>query len=516
MARAPRRTGYAVPSRLFSLPAPVGGLNFRDPIAALKPTDALILDNWFPDVGSVSLRRGYVAHATGLPGQVETLVEYAGAPGVRRLFAASAGGIYDVTSAGPVGAPVRAGLTNNFFQSVQFSTLDKDYLVLVNGADGVLTFDGTDWAVQTITGADATRFFQVASYQGRLWFAALGETKAYYLGTGAIAGAATAFDLGPIFTRGGSIALIVPLSLGSAGSGPMEVLAFISTQGEAAVYAGTDPASAQNWALSGRYTVGKMAARRGWMRYGGDCVLFTEGGVVSAMGVMRLPPSQSDLASFTDKINPKLGALRAVAPADPSWQMLEYPAGRMAFLNGPGDDGKRQQWVINTRTGAWCRFSGMEARCWSLFGEAPYFGDDGGTVYRADFGETDDGREIVGEIKGGFTDMKFPALKRFTMMRPLMTANGDPAPAVGLDIDYGDVPPSDILTASIAATPLWGEAIWGQDMWGASALISRPWIATTGVGVAAAFRMRTRTRGFRIELHAVDIIFEPAAGAALG
>ena len=43
--------------------APVAGLNFRDAIAALGPTDALILDNYFPHASYVELRRRHQTRA---------------------------------------------------------------------------------------------------------------------------------------------------------------------------------------------------------------------------------------------------------------------------------------------------------------------------------------------------------------------------------------------------------------------------------------------------------------------
>lgn len=52
-----RRPG-AAKSQSLSLPSPIGGLNARDSVANMKGTDALQMDNWFPQTTDVAVRRG--------------------------------------------------------------------------------------------------------------------------------------------------------------------------------------------------------------------------------------------------------------------------------------------------------------------------------------------------------------------------------------------------------------------------------------------------------------------------
>ena len=49
-----------------SVPAPVGGLNSRDSIDAMPPTDALIMSNFFPTTGKITLRDGFTQFCTGI------------------------------------------------------------------------------------------------------------------------------------------------------------------------------------------------------------------------------------------------------------------------------------------------------------------------------------------------------------------------------------------------------------------------------------------------------------------
>ena len=46
-------------SQTKSIQAPTGGLNAKDPIANMKETEAVTLENWFPTPSSVDIRNGY-------------------------------------------------------------------------------------------------------------------------------------------------------------------------------------------------------------------------------------------------------------------------------------------------------------------------------------------------------------------------------------------------------------------------------------------------------------------------
>ena len=88
------RSGSALRS---NVPAPTGGLNTRDSEATMDPTDAVIMENWFPGQGSVTTRKGFSEYATGLTDYVETLIEY-NANTTRKFIACAGGAIKDVTN----------------------------------------------------------------------------------------------------------------------------------------------------------------------------------------------------------------------------------------------------------------------------------------------------------------------------------------------------------------------------------------------------------------------------------
>ena len=59
-----------------TVPAPIGGLNTRDSVDLVPPTDAIRLDNFFPARSHVQVRNGYVDHVTSLPSTVQSLMVY--------------------------------------------------------------------------------------------------------------------------------------------------------------------------------------------------------------------------------------------------------------------------------------------------------------------------------------------------------------------------------------------------------------------------------------------------------
>lgn len=493
------------------VPVPVGGLNARDAEDAMPATDALDLDNWFPEASYLRLRRGFAAWATGFAAPVETLMEWSG-PASQKFFAASGTGIYDVTAAGAIGASGQA-VTSARLQHLMFSNTGGNYLVAVNGLDGVLTYNGTVWATSAITGATAANFAHVASWGRRLWFASNTESKAYYLGTDAIAGAANVLDLGAVWRRGGAVRAILSVSFDSGGSGLNNYIAFLSSNGELAVFGGTDPAAAATFGIVGRYQIGTPVGNRSSCQYGGDILLLTQDGCVSLTKSIQIDRASTSIASTTDKI------LRLFSDDWRSygtlfgWQVITHADAHAIIVNVPTGASTSQQYVQSTTTGAWTRYTGMNARCWGLFTDDLYFGGTN-AVYRADTGTSDNGAPIVGRVRTAYNRHKTAGVKRYTMVRPTMRANGDPGAMLSLDVDYerGTLPVG--FTVNIAAS-LWDAALWDTATWGGAGNGIRGWTAAAALGRVVSIGMYTSTIGAEINLTGFDLLFEASKAPVL-
>jgi hypothetical protein len=109
----------------------------------MNPLDAVVLNNFYPTPSQIQLRKGYTEYATGITGQVDTLMQYSGGS-TSKLFAAAGSVIYDVSSAGAA-VSVVTGQGSDRLQYVNASTSGGNFLVAVNGADAPLIYDGTNW-----------------------------------------------------------------------------------------------------------------------------------------------------------------------------------------------------------------------------------------------------------------------------------------------------------------------------------------------------------------------------------
>ena len=100
--KTPRRAAAAQVADVGILPAPVGGLNYRDPISAMAPTDALVLENFIPKQTGVELRKGWKYHTEAIADPIRSIFTYnAPNPNDNKVFAAAGGDIYDVTTDPP-------------------------------------------------------------------------------------------------------------------------------------------------------------------------------------------------------------------------------------------------------------------------------------------------------------------------------------------------------------------------------------------------------------------------------
>ena len=105
----------------------------------------------------------------------------------------------------------------------------------------------------------------------------------YYGATNAIQGGFTKFALNEVSKTGGNLLIMKSISR-DGGSGPDDYAAFILDTGEVIVYQGSDPGTAANWALVGRYFLPAPINKRSAIEFAGDIVVLTRQDVVSLNG----------------------------------------------------------------------------------------------------------------------------------------------------------------------------------------------------------------------------------------
>lgn len=471
-----------------SVPSPTEGWDAISNISTMPPKRAVRLINWFPQPGWIELRKGFVTHCdtgSGLP--VETLAAYQGVAS-RKLFAATGTQIFDVTTAG---APVlsTSGYTNARWQFINFATTGGNFLYMVNGADTPIYFDGATWTNATITGMTPTDIIGVDAHKNRLWFNLINSSDAYYLPTDSINGAAVKFPVGGLFTQGGLLTNIGTWTI-DAGNGPDDYLVFLSSRGQAAVYSGTDPSSASTWSLTGVFDLGAPIGQRCMTRVGADIAIISVDGVVPLSRAMIFERAAVQKVALTERIQHAMNDAARSYMNNFGWELTSYPRGTRAILNVPiSENGTQEQYVMNTLTGAWCRFTGMNANTWELLNDDLFFGGNAGIVYEADTGGADQDQTMRADAMTAYNYFGDQGRqKRWMMCRPNITTDGLASLGLAFNVDFRDDAAISVPTTTATTTALWDVALWDVGMWSGT-VNTGSWTSVTGVGYCASIRV---------------------------
>ena len=509
--------------------SPIGGWNARDSLALMKDTDATFMDNWYCLPSEVRVRLGSAYHVTGIGSQVESLMVWQSGAS-QKMFAAAGTAFYDASSAGAVGASVQSGLSNARWQSVNYQLAGTTWLIAVNGADKPrYTSDGTTWvavdgaSVPAITGVTTTLLSNVTVHQRRLWFVERATMKCWYLPVDAVGGAATMFDFGPLFHRGGFITAISTWTI-DAGQGSDDKLVVMTSKGQVAVYAGTDPASSSTWALIGIYDIGEPLGpagtafgARALTKYAGDLLIITKDGLVPCSKALQSNRVSTRIA-FTDKIQAAISQATSDYATSFGWQCILYPPENMLLLNVPVGTGAQEQYVMNTISGAWSRFTGWGANCWVLFNDELYFGGNG-IVYQAWTGHTDQAgastfNNIEAECQQAFSDFGSPGVeKQWRMIRPTLRVDNSVAVSVAMNTGYNSDAVTSLLSVAASTASVFDTALFDASVFASDELyVVRPWQDVEGVSDVGGTRIKVATNAADVRWVSTNHVYERGAG----
>lgn len=511
-----------------SLPAPTGGWDVISPLAGMDPDRAVQLQNWVPRTGYVEPRRGFREWCDTTSGEpIETLMVYfSPISGNNELFGISDGTIYDCTdySSGGTATSV-TGLSTSRGQYTNFTNASLTHYLIVCFGDGTATaqiYNGSAWAALNVTGVDEEDLIQPHVYNGRLWFVENDTAVAWYLPLGAITGTATAFPLGSFMNLGGSLQTIASWSVDTRQT-VNDYLAFITSEGEVIVYVGTDPSSGNTWQRVGQYVIGRPIGRRCAVKLGGDLAIITEDGITSMNSMMVADRGGAKKTAITNRIDGAINQATELYELNFGWEFFPFYHDSIAILNIPIEEGvASSQFVYNILTGAWAPWSGINASCWAVWdtvadGDLIMFGSMDGRVMQFDYDSSDDGETISCTAQGAFNYLGRRGVnKRFTLIRPILTTDGNVTPGIGINVDFSSG--GYVSTPSIAegTGAQWDEAIWDTDVWpapnptGASAF----WQTVGGLGycVSPIVTVQTQATGFKqgvtLQWNSSDIMYE--------
>lgn len=497
-----------------AVPAPIGGWNTRDSIAAMPMTDATIMDNFFPDSTSVRLRKGATTHKTGFASRVKSLLAYSPVVGANsKLFGCTDSGIFDATTAGAVGASVTT-LTAGYGQYLNFKTAAGSYLEFVNGVDNLKLYDGSTWTTVTgvsspaITGLATTELVHIHNFKRRIWFVQKDSMSAWYLPVDSIAGALTEFPVGQYFKRGGYLMALTTWTV-DGGEGQDDYLVFISSEGEVAVFQGTDPNDANLFGIVGVFYIGEPIGRRCFAKFGGDVLLICRQGIFPLTKALQNASIDRTIA-LSDKIAPSFKE-SAIAYADnEGWQIIPFPREGAVVVGIPVDVGTQYfQYVMNSITFSWCRFTGWEANCWEIFNGELYGGTNTGVSKFWD-GVSDFGNNIVGncDTSPNYFESRV-SNKHVKLVRPVLQTDQQIQIAYGIKTDFGSSADYSVVQLGTSQTSVWDVSNWDQAMWASEPELLHQWASVpVDVGFALSFSLRVSSKTSVVEWFSTDYIYE--------
>lgn len=498
----------------FSLPAPIRGLNARDPIAQIPPMFAYKLSNWWPKEGVVETRKGAEARNTGLAGFCKSLHEYAAQTGAKKLFASTATGVYDVTAPGAVGGAVFSCLSGNW-KSCNYSNTAGSWLFMANAVDATRRFDGGTWTALAdfpISGGGtlpSASIKEVLPFKRILFFLREGSSNYYSLPADQITGTVFQHSIGSYLSKGGSIRTFATWTV-DGGSGMDDMLVLVSSEGQVVVYAGTDPSSFSSWALRGVYDLPKPIGSNCLMKFGGDLLYLSEAGLMPLSAVL------------SQQSTPSLGITGAISGAfldaakkyrnNFGWDLAYHGEEDCLLVNIPTTESATSfQYASKVGTGAWTKFEGWNASCFLSTSAGLLFGGEG-IVGQAFAGYSDFGSSITAEASLGFTNFNYPGIKAFGLIRPSLSYNASANISLGVDVDYA-------LSVGYTAEAFvetvgsqWGSAHWGVDAWAGDQLVFDQWMQPScHDGRAFSVRLRCISSNGIMQWFSTDFLYIPGS-----
>lgn len=492
-----------------SLPAPVGGWNARDSLAAMPATDAVELVNLFPGTSTVDVRGGSIGPRT-VGDSPTTLMAYAAISGTTTLFAVGSGSLWVVTNytgLSMLGAYLFDGastksLGNNRLIWTMFGDGTNQYLIACNGVDAPIFYYGqthigsprfNTYSATTspsLSGVDLTTLNYVNVFKGRLFFLATASLKFYYLSAGAAGGALSSFDLSGEAKRGGYLVAMSSWTR-DAGDGQDDVAVFITSEGEAIIYQGNNPGDANAWGKVGTFYVGRPLGNRCMRQFGPDLLILTESGVLELSTLLQ-EATISNKNALSYKIEKAFTEAARRYGRNPGWTMVHYPSRNALIINVPIRPGaEAEQYVMNTVTKAWGRFTNWNANDWIVHDGRLYFAMTyltAGLVLQAWTGGHDYAtyEYAVAHSSASLREIDFLGRQAYSplgrgvrhkvvkLARPLLQVGGHRTYQIGVNVDYQAREPEGTVEYR-SNQAVWGDARWGVSVFPTEPEIAREW-----------------------------------------
>ena len=341
----------------------------------------------------------------------------------------------------------------------------------------------------------------------RIWGFEQNTGEAWYWPLEAVTGAGASFDIGSVVPTGGDLLAIGSLTV-DGGEGLNDLTVFVMRSGAVVIYAGTDPADAANWALRGVWNAGNPIGNRCLISFGNDLVLISDAGFLSLLKFTQ-QIGRLEASPLSDAIRNAVNNASLAYEGNFGWQGIYNPHARQLIFNIPTIEGSTsEQYVMNSFTGSWCRFTEWDAFCWEHLDHETFFGANG-KVMKANDGANDGGNSLFAGWQSSWNYFgQRGREKHFKQFRPSFRANVAVSLQVGFGTDFEDPKAQTASLTNAPAAGKWDIAKWDVDAWGSGLITTNDWIGAADTGYNASWSYNTVSDGAEIQFLATDFIYE--------
>lgn len=506
-------------SNVSHVTAPLKGLSLSAKLSTTSdPLKATILDNWLIDEDKIRCRHGrrkVLTHADAKP--VESIVPYYGFP-VQNLAIGTNGKLTTLS-----GIDLKDDFNGNDWSWTSFANLGaQTYTLMVNGHDGVWSWDGSNAAGGLVkeaitaptseTWIDPDTFAITLTHQNHVWFADTLNLAIYYLPLQQKSGELKYLPLNALFKRGGTIRAVYSWTV-DGGDGMDDKLVIFSSNGECAIYKGTDPDT--DYGLDGVFRFDSPMSKHSVVQYGGELYVLISTGLVPMSTLMR---AQVEQLGQTDRdVYSAFMDLSRRFRDQPGWQAFLDPSSSRIICSMPaGGANHYTQMVRFMPTTYWTTWSAIPSRSWGWLNNVLYIGDDVGNLYASGRAYLDDdGQAIKVDVQFAWSNYKTPGIKHFKMLKPYIITDGTPKPIIDMQVDYETTPPinqPDLSFSNQGAD--WDTADWDTSDWAPPSTMVAKWSGIGKLGTVGAVRLQALIMGCEFSLAGADVLYE--TGSVLG
>lgn len=506
-----------------SLPAPTGGLNTRDNLAAMAQTDATEFTNWFATPDKVAIRAGYDKFTVGPADYASSMYEF-NSGGTRELISAE-GGVLRKTTTGGTTSTLSTGYSGDDW----IATHMNSRLYMVNGEDTPIYYDGTSVSSAGFSGSGLTPadLSVVVSYSERLFFIEKNTQSVWYSPAKLSTNVLVEFPLQYVSNFGGSLISLGTFSV-SSGDGIDDYIAFFFESGDVVVYQGTNPGDSAAWRRVAQLSTSPILGKRAVFQYGSDLLVITRDGIYP---MSRLVTNERIEAAYaiSDKIRPTFKNAAKQYANNAGWQGVYYPNGSKIIINVPRSPSTNvyDQFVMNTINGSWAVWEDIPAKTWATFNNKIYFSGyhDGGAIwnqaiwdeaywtyygiFEGDTGNNDNGNKITGTVKQAYSPLGRPGQNKLLgTVTHHMRIDAEFTTIIGFSKDFNPTYQESSLGSDGQQGAIWDEAIWDEAIWQPSQLQVNQTQTLNGNVKYVSFSIETSSRNQDVEWYATDMNFQ--------